>query len=194
MAKYNLIMSINIKTDKVLKITGKDAVSFVDSIVSNNINVNGFKPSYLLGPDGKIKSWFFLYEKSGDVFIYQDKDELDLIMENLKIYAIRIDCHFEIFDSQIFLHADLENLKYEILESSKDLIDWKSYEMNHELPSRKIIDSGLLPNETKWLEIFVDFEKGCFLGQEQASRIKYRGKPRRMLVTNDLGIQEMIKI
>ena len=92
MAKYNLIMSINIKTDKVLKITGKDAVSFVDSIVSNNINVNSFKPSYLLGPDGKIKSWFFLYEKSGDVFIYQDKDELDLIMENLKIYAIRIDC------------------------------------------------------------------------------------------------------
>ena len=60
--------------------------------------------------------------------------------------------------------------------------------------SRKIINEGLLPNETKWLDDFVDFEKGCFLGQEQASRIKYRGNPRRVLITNENGLQEMSKI
>jgi len=51
----------------------------------------------------------------------------------------------------------------------------------------------LLPNETKWLDIMVDFNKGCFLGQEQASRVKFRGRPRRLL-TSKGDSQELIKI
>ena len=65
---------------------------------------------------------------------------------------------------------------------------------NPEWLTRKIINEGLLPTETKWLAEFGNFEKGCFLGQEQASRIKYRGNPRRVLITNENGLQEMSKI
>ena len=75
-----------------------------------------------------------------------------------------------------------------------DAVSWEVYEIINEIPTRKIINEGLLPNETKWLDDFVDFEKGCFLGQEQASRIKYRGNPRRVLITNENGLQEMSKI
>ena len=53
-------MTSNIQTEKVLKITGSDNVTFLDSIISNNIEVDSIKPSFLLGPDGKINHWFFL--------------------------------------------------------------------------------------------------------------------------------------
>ena len=62
-----------------------------------------------------------------------------------------------------------------------------------ELPLPEIIEEGLLPNETKWLDIMVDFNKGCFLGQEQASRVKFRGRPRRLL-TSKGDSQELLKI
>ena len=54
--------------------------------------------------------------------------------------------------------------------------------------------NGLLPNETKWLLTFLNFEKGCFLGQEPVSRVNFRGRPRRKLITNESGVQEFIKI
>ena len=62
-----------------------------------------------------------------------------------------------------------------------------------ELPLPEIISEGLLPNETKWLDVTVDFNKGCFLGQEQASRVKFRGRPRRQLKSID-GSQQFIRI
>ena len=45
-----------------------------------------------------------------------------------------------------------------------------------------------------WLDYFVDFDKGCFMGQEQTSRIKFRGRPRRLLKTLDSKSQVIEKI
>ena len=115
-------------------------------------------------------------------------------MDSLKKYAIRVDCNFEIEDSIITLQVDLDNATFKTTEANEKSVSWNVFELNNDLPTKEIVNTGLLPNETKWLDFFVDFEKGCFLGQEQASRIKFRGKPRRMLVTNELGIQEIIKI
>jgi folate-binding protein YgfZ len=72
-------------------------------------------------------------------------------------------------------------------------LDWSEVELAYELPSLNIIESGLLPNEIKWLESFVDFYKGCFMGQEQASRVKFRGNPRRILKTLPNSTQEIVK-
>ena len=187
-------MTSNIQTEKVLKITGSDNVTFLDSIISNNIEVDSIKPSFLLGPDGKINHWFLIEEKNKEIFVYQDKRELNFILDSLRKYAIRIDCNFEIEDSKITLQVDLDKATFKTIETKEESVSWSDFELNNELPTKEIVNTGLLPNETKWLDFFVDFEKGCFLGQEQASRIKFRGKSRRMLVTNESGIQEIIKI
>ena len=75
----------------------------------------------------------------------------------------------------------------------KNYKNWSEIELAFELPSLKIIELGLLPNEIKWLESFVDFYKGCFMGQEQASRVKFRGNPRRILKTLPNSTQEIVK-
>ena len=51
-------MSLNISSEVSLKFSGKDAFSFVDSLISNSISESETKYSYLLGPDGKVMFWF----------------------------------------------------------------------------------------------------------------------------------------
>ena len=55
-----------LKLDKVLTFEGEDAVSFLDSLISNEFVEGKIVPSFLLFPDGKINYWF-LTEKNGQV-------------------------------------------------------------------------------------------------------------------------------
>ena len=86
-----------------------------------------------------------------------------------------------------------DNFKFIENLDQKNIIDWADLSLILELPLPEITLDGLLPNETKWLDFMVDFNKGCFLGQEQASRVKFRGRPRRLLQSNK-DFQEFIKI
>ena len=110
-------------------------------------------------------------------------------------YAIRVECDFLIEKVNHSLIGKIGNSEIKIVDKIlDDAVSWEVYEIINEIPSRKIINEGLLPNETNGWTILLYFEKGCFLGQEQASRIKFRGNPRRVLITNENGLQEMSKI
>ena len=43
------------------------------------------------------------------------------------------------------------------------------------------MDAGTMPAEAGIVEAAVDFEKGCYIGQETVARLHYRGKPNRRL-------------
>ena len=89
----------------------------------------------------------------------------------------------------------IEEIGFEFIESNEgnNFINWSNLSMILDLPLPEISAVGLLPNETKWLDFMVDFNKGCFLGQEQASSVKFRGRPRRLLISNN-NTQEFLKI
>tara|TARA_B100001996_G_scaffold348895_1_gene307325 strand:- start:990 stop:1577 length:588 start_codon:yes stop_codon:yes gene_type:complete len=195
LVKYNIRMKY-LKLDKVLTFEGEDAVSFLDSLISNEFVEGKIVPSFLLFPDGKINYWF-LTEKNGQVVnIYQNKDELLNIKETLEKYKIRINCEIEIKDIDVYLKINPDTFEsgFENSYTGKDLVTWNEITLNTELPTTDTIQNGLLPNETKWLLTFLNFEKGCFLGQEPVSRVNFRGRPRRKLITNETGVQEFIKI
>ena len=52
-----------LKLDKVLTFEGEDAVSFLDSLISNEFVEGKITPSFLLFPDGKINYWFLTEKK-----------------------------------------------------------------------------------------------------------------------------------
>ena len=131
-------------------------------------------------------------------------------MLNQKLYIINLSIFYDIIN-ELKEHIDYELIKFEsketffeqynensisveeILEASQ-ITTWKDIELIAQLPSKSIIESGLIPNEVRWLVYFVDFDKGCFMGQEQTSRIKFRGRPRRLLKTLNSKTQVMEKI
>ena len=55
-----------IESQNYLKFTGKDAVSFVDSLISNSVKNDNLFFSYLLRPDGKIINWFICESKNDE--------------------------------------------------------------------------------------------------------------------------------
>jgi len=187
----NILVSQN-----YLKFTGKDALSFVDSLISNSVKKNNLFFSYLLGPDGKIINWFVCESQNDEFYIYQEIENLNNLLEIFNKYKIRINCELQIINEQKFFSIDIteDTIAAEEIINTSQTITWKDFELIAQLPSSKIIESGLIPNEVSWLNFFVDFEKGCFMGQEQTSRIKFRGRPRRLLKTLDSSVQVMEKI
>ena len=194
MAEYNLIMNTVISTHS-LKIEGDDAIKFIESLISIDPMVNIFKTSFLLKPDGKVNHWFVIKRVNDKLFLYQSEQELTRIKESLDFYKIRTKCSLEIIKDEKYLGLVLQDDNFKFIENldQKNIIDWADLSLILELPLPEITLDGLLPNETKWLDFMVDFNKGCFLGQEQASRVKFRGRPRRLLQSNK-DSQEFIKI
>ena len=194
MAEYNLIMDTVISTHS-LKIEGDDAIKFIESLISIDPMVNIFKTSFLLKPDGKVNHWFVIKRVNDKLFLYQSEQELTRIKESLDFYKIRTKCSLEIIKDEKYLGLVLQEDNFKFIENldQKNIIDWAELSLILELPLPEITLDGLLPNETKWLDFMVDFNKGCFLGQEQASRVKFRGRPRRLLQSNK-DFQEFIKI
>ena len=194
MAEYNLIMNTVISTHS-LKIEGDDAIKFIESLISIDPMVNIFKTSFLLKPDGKVNHWFVIKRVNDKLFIYQSEQELTRIKESLDFYKIRTKCSLEIIKDEKYLGLIMQDDNFKFIENldQKNIIDWADLSLILELPLPEITLDGLLPNETKWLDFMVDFNKGCFLGQEQASRVKFRGRPRRLLQSNK-DSQEFIKI
>ena len=194
MVEYNLIMNTVISTHS-LKIEGDDAIKFIESLISIDPMVNIFKTSFLLKPDGKVNHWFVIKRVNDKLFIYQSEQELTRIKETLDFYKIRTKCSLEIIKDEKYLGLILQDDNFKFIENldQKNIIDWVDLSLILELPLPEITLDGLLPNETKWLDFMVDFNKGCFLGQEQASRVKFRGRPRRLLQSNK-DSQEFIKI
>ena len=184
-----------LKSINSLHIEGSDAYTFIDSLVSNSINENEYKFSYLLGPDGKVNFWFIFSKQNNILKIYQSESNLVELKKVFEKYKIRIKCELNIVKEEeffeIFVKDEMLNVK--VTNELKNYKNWSEIELAFELPSLKIIELGLLPNEIKWLESFVDFYKGCFMGQEQASRVKFRGNPRRILKTLPNSTQEIVK-
>ena len=62
-----------LKSLNSLNVEGSDAYTFIDSLVSNSINENEYKFSYLLGPDGKVNYWFIFSRQNDLIKIYQKR-------------------------------------------------------------------------------------------------------------------------
>jgi len=117
-------MSLNISSEVSLKFSGKDAFSFVDSLISNSISESEIKFSYLLGPDGKVMFWFICSLNSQEFQMYQSLDVLEKMMEVFNKYKIRIDCDIEISKEVSKLSSKVKDevVKIKLDEVSKAIV------------------------------------------------------------------------
>ena len=131
-----------------------------------------------------IENWHsaHLYHQDGSAFlatqITQIKDNLNdnqLVFEDSR----RPELGLHIISKETNINA--QNQSWEEV----DLARWESLRIANMVPSGEI---DLTPNRTLMLEasldLFqaVDFQKGCYIGQEVTARTKYRGLVKKMLV------------
>jgi len=171
---------MKIKTFNPIKIiiTGEEKYEFLQNLITNDLNkIEDIIYSYLLTPQGKIFSELQIKKKKDSLEIFCTNDQVD-IFGYLQKYSKLSEVNLQ---KKISLDIDI-NLKYFTDLLSKGLID------SNVLPHSSFNPSEISPS-------YIDYKKGCYVGQEVVSRIKHRQLNRKsIIVFQNLSFDESKKI
>lgn len=171
---------MKIKTFNPIKIiiTGEEKYEFLQNLITNDLNkIEDIIYSYLLTPQGKIFSELQIKKRKDSLEIFCTNDQVG-IFDYLQKYSKLSEVNLE---KKISLDLDI-NEKYFTDLLSKGLID------SNVLPHSSFNPSEISPS-------YIDYKKGCYVGQEVVSRIKHRQLNRKsIIVFQNLSFDESKKI
>ena len=200
-SKGTMMMAEQAPGRAVWQITGKDALPFLQGIVSNDVlplaKGAGIVWAALLTPQGKYLADFFVVN-TGETLLIDIADHLSAsTLRRLMMYRLRADVQITPVDMPVARGLDpapsgaLPDPRHPALGwraygmvGAAPVIDWDALRVAHLIP-----ESGreLIPDESYLLEMGferlhgVDFRKGCYVGQEVTARMKHKTELRKGL-------------
>ena len=159
------IESVYILEDRgLLFIQGADTKEFLQNLITNDINkVDDDNSCFasLLTPQGKYLFDFLLVKHKNGYFIDCEKKQVDELFKQLNAYKLR--SKIEILNlSNEFVVAAFSHEKFLTFKGAKDL---------------EQLRNKLFGIECNFIEMNgIDFKKGCYVGQENTSRIYLKNK------------------
>lgn len=192
---------------KLLQIDGNfdEILAYLQAIITNNVNKLKTKNSIyalFLTPQGKIITDVFIYNIDGVIFLDVCEKVYDEIFNKLKMYSIGreitlSDAEYAVYlsDSDVgnFAVSDVRIPQFYriVMPYGFDELEGDAYKKY-----RVHLISNLMPEFDDHLESAkffpldfsmdeiagsIDYEKGCYVGQEVTARSKYRGVKRKSL-------------
>lgn len=202
--------TVKLKNRGLIHIEGSDKHDFLQSLITSDINkLKPDAPRYacLLNAQGKFLHDFFMIE--GDGFILLDCEgsarAADLY-KRLNMYRLRADVQisveehndvYAIFGSNEGLpdprHTDMGNRSFEKPDlPEKPFETWDHKRISLTIPdgSRDLTIQKSTMDEGSMDQLnAIDYDKGCYVGQELTARMHYRGLGKRKLQT--VKLEEM---
>ena len=187
----------------IWQITGKDALTFLQGLVSNDMRPLDGEPGIvwaaLLTPQGKYLADFFVVRHGEDLLIDIATPLAPATLRRLTMYRLRADV--QIIPTPLLTlrglgpapddalpdprHPALGWRAWRDAPGTPPSIDWDAIRVAHCIPESGIElipdDSYLLENGFERLH-GVDFRKGCYVGQEVTARMKHKTDLRKGLV------------
>lgn len=177
----------------------------------NKIKETGLIYSWLLTPQGKYAYDFFIFTKGESLFIDCESGKSSALYKRLKLYKLRSKVSLSLYEEPIHVFAvwtedmmhDKENIYQDprhngmgqrlyCFGSDEDPLvmfeptsyQGKRYQLGIGEGSEEIIEnkSTLLEYRMDALNA-VDFDKGCYMGQELTARMHYRGLLKKSIVS-----------
>jgi tRNA-modifying protein YgfZ len=208
-------MFFHLDNRAILKISGNDAESFLQSQLSNDIgqlNNESVQLSAYCQHQGKILSLFWVIRDEEGFYLSFPKDLLDAIQSRLKMFVIMSDVIIEDVSSRLAQIGVLGENGFPSLSINEKMsliiienIDLNNFEIGpNDLWDKACVDFNLpdvfLHTTEKFVpqmlnldinEIGVSFSKGCYPGQEVVARLHYLGSAKRRLFafTSDKEMQ-----
>ena len=185
-------------------LTGKDALSFLQGLVSNDLRPLEAAPGIvwcaLLNPQGKYLADFFVVRPADGKLLIDIASTLAAdTLRRLTMYRLRADV--QIAPSPLHVlrglgappagslpdprHPALGWRLWSATPGTAPTIDWDRVRVAHVIPESGI---ELIPDDSYILEAGferlhgVDFRKGCYVGQEVTARMKHKTELRKGLV------------
>ncbi|WP_417319460.1 YgfZ/GcvT domain-containing protein [Emcibacter sp.] len=200
----------HLENRKIFSLSGPDRLNFLQGLVTKDVNRitdGGVLYTALLTPQGKYLFDFFLY-KSGDIIYLEcEKERADDLYRKLMMYRLRSEVEItdeadrltllsldRPLDSALVCCADprLPELGYRAivtdlpegcLSPGKSEYDRKRLGLGIAEGAQEFIVDKSLALEGNMEELNgVDFDKGCYVGQEITARTKHRAVIRRRFV------------
>ena len=185
---------------KVFRISGTDARKFLQNLITNDIKRldTGSVYSALLTPQGKFIADFFLIPDGNDILMDVDTDAAATLIPRLYMYKLRADV--TISETDLIVSRGLNDAPegavadprdanigwryYGAEDHDTETVDWDALRVDHKIPEM----GRELDTESYILEMGfeglngVDFQKGCYVGQEVTARMKHKTELRKGLV------------
>ena len=185
-------------------VVGPDAASYLQRMLSNDVEGLGPDESceaLLLTAKARIVAPMTVYRRRADDFLLLTEPELaERVRAELlrSRFAAKVTVELEEHESALVVgretpaggiaNRELGVAAYEVLD--EELPSWREID-DHELELLRIrartprfgreLDDRVLPAEAGLDERAIDFEKGCYPGQEPIARQHYRGRVNRTL-------------
>ena len=156
-------------THSIIQISGIDSAEFLQGQITNDINLvsnDKFIDSAICNVQGRVISLFMIRKYAEDFQIIVDSSLSVKLLNHLKKYAVFFKTEMNIISQ---LSKGLVVISDEDWE--KDCIKKGRAEINDHLSEK------FTPHELNYHNNeIINFQKGCFTGQEVIARMQYRGK------------------
>jgi len=195
-------MITKLENRSLLKITGDDSHSFLQSQFTNDIskiNPNEIQLNAYCQHQGKIMALLWVFARDNSLYISLPSDLKELVLSKLNMFKLmsRVDIEdissitnqYGLIDetcndcfkirNNLFFHVSNK-----ILGTNCNFDLWEKACIDNNLPEIYSSTSEQLTPQVLNLDINesgVSFSKGCYPGQEVVARMHYLGKPKRRL-------------
>ncbi len=183
---------------RVLRITGNDRKTFLQNLVTNNVEglSAGLVWTALLTPQGKYLADFFLVPEDDAILLDVAEPLAAGLLQRLTMYRLRADVAIEATELEVsrglgdapegaFADPRDPSLGWRAYDGRPGQeADWEALRVAAGVPESGI---ELIPNDSYPLEMGferlhgVDFKKGCYVGQEVTARMKHKTELRKGL-------------
>jgi tRNA-modifying protein YgfZ len=167
-----------------VRVSGPDAVDFLQRMVSNDVAANDRCDALLLTPKARIIAPLRIVRRAPDDFLVLTEPELGDVVRSQLLrarFAAKVEIEPEEHESWLVVGGD------EVLDERPPGEDATEEEVERWRIEARIprwgreLDETILPAEAGLEDTHISFSKGCYPGQEPIARQHYRGKVNRRL-------------
>lgn len=188
---------------KILQISGDDAKSFLQGLITNDINLLETKNliySANLNANGKFFADFFIFKKKENYFLDCHIHQIEEIAKKFNFFKLRANVEIKIRDDfKVFFMNEvgeqdprIDGFGYRLYDEKNQITPSKASFLikYHEKRIFQKLPEGyydLTPDKSYIAEYNFDeinavsYQKGCYVGQETTARNHYRGQIRKKI-------------
>lgn len=193
----------------IIRVFGQDSLTFLQSLLTNDVSKKSYSYNYFLTNQGRYLCDLFLYKNEDKEFFLDISAESKAsFMAKLAMYKLRSLVEISDISNEMCIlyskHQISDNVVYSLKDPRYSKLSFRSLASMDEVPTGLknspdlylvdkykyfIIDGGMdlkyeksIPIEFGAIELnAIDFDKGCYIGQEVISRAKYLGEIRKKI-------------
>ena len=189
---------IHLSNRAVISISGADARSFLQGLTTQDVNLLAPEKALYaatLSPQGKYLFDYFLSLDGDKILLDIFASRTDELIKKFTMYKLRSDVQIEKTDLQVYADALLglpdprsdklpkRLITHEAKKTDGDLASYELLLLQQGVPDSDdfIIDKSFIMNYRFEDLHGVSFTKGCYVGQENTARMKYKGTVRKSI-------------